>query len=273
MAEGSLSSKGSLSGFSLIALVLSPPSSAWDYRQSGFKMKKTLAFFCALLSVLFASSAFAKPVVETYRDKAFPLSSIKTVLVMPVGYEISIPESESFLVESAEAKWEEFTLHRKTPFPFVLRTPQEVIERASFITGEKYDAATPVALAHKAYTLAPDHVDAVLLCTVTKCEVGIIHHPEQYVTKYRYEERPVWRNDRWETQQVQIPYQEYEPAWDEYASVGAVKVELRAAKDGHLIFGETVSATTGSGLFSGAPSLTKHIQNVIENAAKRIPVK
>ena len=111
------------------------------------------------------------------------------------------------------------------------------------------------------------------MCTVTKCAVGKIHHPEEYVTKYRYEDRPVWRNNRWETERVQVPYEEYKPAWDESVSMGAVKIELRAAKDGHLIYGETVSANTGADLFSEAPSLTKHIQNVIENAAKRIPVK
>ena len=93
------------------------------------------------------------------------------------------------------------------------------------------------------------------------------------MTKYRYEDRPVLRNNKWETERVQVPYEEYEPAWDETVSVGEVKVELRAAKDGRLIYGETVSATTGADLFKERPNLTQHIQNIIENAAKRIPVK
>ena len=99
-----------------------------------------------------------------------------------------------------------------------MRTPQEVIDRAAFITGEQPEPMTPTQLAHKAYNLAPDHVDAVLMCTVTKCAVGKIHHPEEYVTKYRYEDKPIWRNNRWETQRVEIPYQEYKPAWDESVS-------------------------------------------------------
>lgn len=77
------------------------------------------------------AAAFAKPTVKQFRDKQFPLSSIKTVLVMPVGYEIGIPDSEPFLVESAEQKWQDFTFNRKQPLPFVLRTPREVIDRAS----------------------------------------------------------------------------------------------------------------------------------------------
>ena len=100
-------------------------------------------------------------------------------------------------------------------------TPQEVIDRAAFITGEQPEPMTPTQLAHKAYNLAPDHVDAVLMCTVTKCAVGKIHHPEEYVTKYRYEDRPVWRNNRWETERVQVPYEEYKPAWDERRLYGA----------------------------------------------------
>lgn len=236
-------------------------------------VKKITALAAALFLTAFAVSASAKPMVSEFRDKQIPITSVKTVLVMPVGYEIAVPESEAFLVESAEQKWQDFTLKRKERFPFVMRTPQEVIDRAAFITGGQPEPMTPTQLAHKAYSLAPDHVDAVLMCTVTKCAVGKIHHPEEYVTKYRYEERPIWRNDRWETQRVKIPYQEYKAAWDENVSMGAVKVELRAAKDGRLIYGETVSANTGADLFSEAPSLTKHIQNVIENAAKRIPVK
>ena len=236
-------------------------------------MKKITAIITAALVALFASAAFAKPSVSEFRDKQFPITSLKTVLVMPVGYEITVPESEAFLVEAAEQKWKDFTLNKKERFPFVMRTPQEVIDRAAFITGEQPEPMTPTQLAHKAYNLAPDHVDAVLMCTVTKCAVGKIHHPEEYVTKYRYEDRPVWRNNRWETERVQVPYEEYKPAWDESVSMGAVKIELRAAKDGHLIYGETVSANTGADLFSEAPSLTKHIQNIIENAAKRIPVK
>ena len=39
------------------------------------------------------------------------------------------------------------------------------------------------------------------------------------------------------------------------------------------IYGEAVEANTGADLFTDAPSITKHIQNIIENAAKRIPVK
>ena len=172
-------------------------------------MKKITAIITAALVALFASAAFAKPSVSEFRDKQFPITSLKTVLVMPVGYEITVPESEAFLVEAAEQKWKDFTLNKKERFPFVMRTPQEVIDRAVFITGEQPEPMTPTQLAHKAYNLAPDHVDAVLMCTVTKCAVGKIHHPEEYVTKYRYEDRPVWRNNRWETERVQVPYEEY----------------------------------------------------------------
>ncbi|MCD7953148.1 MAG: hypothetical protein LUG14_09590 [Synergistaceae bacterium] len=72
---------------------------------------------------------------------------------------------------------------------------------------------------------------------------------------------------------MQVPYQEYKEPWEENITQGAVKVELRSAKDNGLIYGETVAANTGADLFTEAPTLTKHIQNIIENAAKRVPVK
>ena len=131
-------------------------------------MKKITAIITAALVALFASAAFAKPSVSEFRDKQFPITSLKTVLVMPVGYEITVPESEAFLVEAAEQKWKDFTLNKKERFPFVMRTPQEVIDRAAFITGEQPEPMTPTQLAHKAYNLAPDHVDAVLMCTVSR---------------------------------------------------------------------------------------------------------
>lgn len=127
--------------------------------------------------------------------------------------------------------------------------------------------------AEKALVLAADQVDAILFCTVTKCSVEVIHHPGEYVTRYKMVEKPVWRKDHWESERVSVPYEEYKEPWDEQLTQGAVKLELRSAKDNVLIYGETVDASTGEGLFSSAPSITKHIQNVIENAAKRIPVK
>ncbi|MCR5335971.1 MAG: hypothetical protein K6E42_05395 [Synergistes sp.] len=238
-------------------------------------MKKTLTplISALLLLFVFVSLASAKPEVTEFRKDGFDLSQIKTVLVMPVGYDVDIPASEPFLVESAEQRWEEQTLKKQDHFPYLLKSTKDVVERAAFVSGEPVGHMTQQQLADKAYEVAADQVDAILYCTVTKCSIDVLHHPGEYVTRYRVVDKPVWRNDHWETHRVSVPYQEYKEPWDEDITHGAVKLELYSAKDETLLYGESVDARTGEGLFSGAPSLTKHIQNVIENAAKRIPVK
>ncbi|MCI5864534.1 hypothetical protein [Cloacibacillus porcorum] len=236
-------------------------------------MKKIIALFLSVLLLALASAAFAKPAVTDFRNNNYDYSTIKTVLVLPVIYDVSIPQSEAFLKEAAEQRWQEQTLKKQDRFPFLLKTPKDVVDRAAFISGQPAEPMTPQQTAERALVLAADQVDAILTCTVTKCGIGVLKHPGEYVTKYRYVDEPIWRNNRWEHQRVQVPYQEYKEPWEENITQGAVKVELRSAKDNVLIYGETVAANTGADLFTEAPTLTKHIQNIIENAAKRIPVK
>ena len=236
-------------------------------------MKKTIALAVSVLLLALASAAFAKPDVTEFRNNNYDLSTIKTVLVLPVTYDVSIPQSEPVLKEAAEQKWQEQTLKKQERFPYLMKSPKDVVERAAFVSGQPAEPMAPQQMAEKALVLAADQVDAILTCTVTKCGVGVIKHPGEYVTKYRYVDEPVWRNNRWERERVRVPYQEYKEPWNESFTRGAVKVELRSAKDNSLIYGEAVEANTGADLFTDAPSITKHIQNIIENAAKRIPVK
>ncbi|MDO5116466.1 MAG: hypothetical protein Q4D58_10250 [Synergistaceae bacterium] len=236
-------------------------------------MKKIMALLAPLLLLIMASAAAAKPEVAEFRNRDFDISKIRTVLVLPVIYEVPIPQSEPFLKEAAEQRWQEQTLKKQERYPYLMKSPKDVVERAAFISGQPAETMTPQQTAERALVLAAGQVDAILTCTVTKCGVGVIEHPGEYVTKYRYVDQPVWRNNRWERERVQIPYQEYKEPWKESITQGAVRVELRAAADNSLIYGETVAANTGADLFTEAPSPTKHIQNVIENAAKRIPVK
>ena len=237
-------------------------------------MKHAIRFlFIAAILIASAGCAFAKPDVAEYRNKDADFAAIKTVLVMPVIYETTLPQNAAFLPETIEQKWRSMTKGRQDKLPFLVKEPKDVVERDSFVKGRPAEAMPPQQTAEKALVLASQYVDGILMCTVTKAGTRIVSHPGEYVTKYRYVDQPVWRNNRWETERVSVPYQEYKQPWDEEFTEGAVKLELRSAKDNTLIYGNTVSALTGDDLFVSAPSLQKHMENVIENAAKRIPAK
>ena len=238
-------------------------------------MKKGL-FMLMFVSILlsFASTSMGKPVAEEFRNKEYDYSSIKTVLVLPVMYEISIPSSEPFFDDSVQQKWKELTSQEKSGFSFLLKTPEQIIERDCFVKGtdptEKLDRDKT---AEKALSLSPDYTDAVIIATVTKCEYTTIRHPQEFVWETRYEDRSVYIDGKWQTRSVPIRYQNIKPAWDERSALGTVRLELRNSKDNTLIYGANVTANTAEDLFTPIPTLTKHISNIVENTVKRMPRK
>lgn len=235
-------------------------------------MKKIIALLFTLLII--AAPASAKPVADEYRSSAYDFSSIKTVLVMPVMYDVAVPSNEPFFDEKTSQRWRDLTAQGK--MPFLVKTPAEVVERENFVKGvAEPEMLSPTKTAERALALSNQYVDAVLTANVTKCGHNSIHHPQEIVWHTRYERRDVWVRDHWEQHEYPVSYQEVKPAWDEVTTVGSVKLELRDAKspDNTLIYGVSVTAETGGDLFTSAPSLTKHIGNILENAVKRIPKK
>jgi len=237
-------------------------------------MKRLFIFILTCIIISFASSSMAKPVAEEFRNNEYDYSSIKTVLVMPVMYEITTPPSEPFLDESVQQKWRELTSQEKSGFSFLVKTPEQIIERDDFVKGTgQTEKLSRDKAAEKALTLSPEYADAIMTATVTKCAYTTLHHPQEFVWDTRYEDRSVYVNGKWETRSVPIRYQKIKPAWDETFAVGAVRLELRSSKENTLIYGVNVNATTAEDLFTPLPTLTKHITNVVENTAKRVPKK
>lgn len=235
-------------------------------------MKKIIALLFTLL--ILAAPASAKPVADEYRSSGYDFSKIKTVLVMPVMYDVAAPSTESFFEEKTAQRWRDLTAQSR--MPFLVKTPAEVVERDNFVKGTvETERLSPTKTAERALALSNQYVDAVLTANVTRCGHNSIHHPQEIVWHTRYEKRDVWVRDHWEQHEYPVRYQEIKPAWDEVTTIGSVKLELRDAKssDNTLIYGVSVTAETGDDLFTSAPTLTKHIGNVLENAVKRIPKK
>ena len=237
-------------------------------------MKRLLILILACILISIASSSMAKPVADEFRNKEYDYSSIKTVLVLPVMYEITMPPNEPFLDDSVQQKWRELTSQEKSGFNFLVKTPEQIIERNDFVKGTgPTEKINRDKAAEKALTLSPEYTDAILSANVTKCAYSTIHHPQELIWDTRYENRSVYVNGKWETRSVPISYQKIKPAWDETSAIGAVRLELRNSGDNTLIYGVNVTAGTTEDLFTPLPTLTKHITNIVENAVKRVPKK
>lgn len=238
-------------------------------------MRKMLFALIVLISTLsFAPPSSAKPVADEFRNNEYDYSSVKTVLVMPVIYGTEIPDSEPFLDDTLQQKWKELTSPEKGTFNFLVKTPDQIIERESFVKGtEAPEKSNREGFMSTALSLASEYVDAVMTATVTKCGYQTFNHPQEVVWDTRYERRSYYINGKWETRSVPISYQRIKPAWDEKFAVGTVRLELRDSKDNTLIFGANVTAATAGDLFNPLPTLTKHIVNIVENTVKRVPQK
>ena len=237
-------------------------------------MKKLLCL--AILFILAAAlPALAKPEAEEFRNRDYDVTSIKTVLVMPVMFDVKKPESEAFFDEKISQKWKDLTsptVNKK--FPFLQKSPEDVVERDNYVKGTaSADKQSPTKTAEKALSLDSDYVSAVLTATVTKCEIQVIRHPEEITWETRYRTQNVWIDGRLEEISIPYQYRNVKPAWNEEVSVATVKLEMRDAKKGTLVYGSSVYAATGNSLFVTRPSLTTHVCNVLENAAKRLPSK
>ena len=72
-------------------------------------MKRLLTLILACILISISSSSMAKPAAEEFRNKEYDYSSIKSVLALPVMYEITIPPNEPFLDDSVQQRWRELT--------------------------------------------------------------------------------------------------------------------------------------------------------------------
>ena len=153
-------------------------------------------------------------------------------------YEISIPPSEPFLDDSVQQKWRELTSQEKSGFNFLVKTPEEIIERDNFVKGTgPSEKLSRDKAAEKALSLSPEYADAILSATVTKCAYNTIHHPSGARLGHKVREQIGICNGKWETRSVPVNYQKIKPAWDETSAVGAIRLELRTRKDNTLIYG------------------------------------
>ena len=91
----------------------------------------------------------------------------------------------------------------------------------------------------------------------------------------RMEKWAVQSSDKPGFHEFPVEYQDVKQAWDETATTGAVKLELRDSKSPEktLLYGIAASEENEGGFFTPAPTITKHICNLLEYAVKTMVKK
>ena len=233
-------------------------------------MKKILVL---LFLLVLAAPVFAKPVTSEYRGDGFDVKKLGSVLVMPISYDLLTPQPEPFFDETVSQKWRDNTA--QMPVPFLVKAPADIFSRDNSGKGAAPQDLSGQQTADRARQLAGEYVNAVLTASVTQAGVNVIHHPEEVTWRTRYVKRDVWVYDHWEQHEFPVEYQDVKPAWDETATTGAVKLELRDSKSPEktLLYGIAASEENEGGFFTPAPTITKHICNLLEYAVKTMVKK
>lgn len=229
-----------------------------------------LSVFCAVI-LLMAGAAGAKPQIDVFRSSSRDLGKVKTILVMPVVLSADAPENEHFFGETITQTWDDAIGKDEIGLRFIFKTPEQILEFEKLFTSVSRDVA-PEDYGTLALSQASVHVDAVMTLTVTEAAQGIVTHD----TQYRW--NPTvriggghWRGG-WRNSGGVILHRETIPAYDEFYSAVALKIEIRDAKDGEntLICGISARDIAKGGMLAGSPSLTKLTDNLVRTAVSEL---
>lgn len=218
--------------------------------------------------------AFSEAKVDIYKNNNYDLSNIKSVLMIPVNYDITIPTDEAFFTEKVAQKWVDLIKSSKENFSFLLKSPEDIISRDDFVTGEtRPNKLSLNQTLEKALSLSDQYVDAIMSVTITQSNYTHIHHSEELIWRTRNERRTVKIDGKWRDIVYPVRYREIKPAWNETYANASLKIEIRDSKTNELIYGISATAKTGAGFFTPTPSLTTEVCNVMEYAVKRMDLK
>lgn len=224
--------------------------------------------FCALFAS--AGAADAKPQVDVYRNKSRDPGKIITVLAMPPVISAEVPEDEHFFAETLAQTWDEVISKDAANLRFIFKTPEQILEFDKLFTSLSADAAEDSAA--RALRLAPLYVDAVMTLTVTDAISGLISHAEQRRWNPGIAIGSGYWHGGWHQRGGVILRSERSPAYDEFYSMVALKIEIRDARDGQdtLLYGISARDKTKSGMLVTLPSLTRLADAVIRAAAAEL---
>ena len=232
-------------------------------------MKKTTVII--LLIFFLVRPANAKIESETFLSNDFKTSEIKNVLLTPILLDSPIPSNEPFFKEKVSQRWLELVNTAKENFTFLIKTPNDVVERHHFVKGiSETEESSHEELLETALELSEQYVNAILKATVIQSNYSKIRHPQEIIWRSRRERRRVRVKGEWHYVMVPVRYQEIKPAWDQTFINVTIKVELLDSKTDKLIYGISAVSRATAGVFTPLPSLTTEVCDVLEYCVKRI---
>lgn len=230
----------------------------------------TISAFYLIFSIT-AGAAYAKPQIDIYRSGSGDENRIINVMAVPVVISADVPEDEHFFAETLEQTWNEIITKMIAGKRFKVRTREQIPDFEEYASESLTSAAeSDVALAAAIAGLWTS--DAVMTLTVTDTARGIISHAAQ--SRWTPEVRlggGYWRRG-WHPRGGVILQSGTTPAYDEFYSMIALKIEIRDIRDGQntLLYGISARETAKSGMLPNQPSLTKLADSVLRAAAAEL---
>lgn len=233
-------------------------------------MKKIFLYLTFFLLWTVPTAAAAKSVIDVFTDRSRDLDKIKIILALPVIISADAPDSEHFFTETLAQTWNEITEREQAVRGFVVKTAEQVVAfEKQFSGGADLKETEIVPLAAK---LAPDHADAVMTLTITEAFHGLISHGEQVHWSPGIGIGGGYWHGGWRPRGGVSIQRQTVPAYDEFYASGALKIEIRDAKDGKgtLLYGISARDTERSGMLPGNPSLTRLMDGLVRAAAAEL---
>lgn len=234
------------------------------------KMVLTVSVFCLFFGAA-NGAAYAKPQIDVYRSNHGDRNERINVVAMPVIFSADVPENEHFFAETLQQTWDGIIAKVESGKRLKFRTKESIQDiKEHLFTGSADATGDDAELAAAVESLGVS--EAVMTLTVTEAVHGVISHAVQ--SRWIPEVRlggGYWRGD-WHPRGGVILQKESAPAYDEFYSAVALKIEIRSVKDGQntLLYGISAREIAKSGMLPNQPSLTKLADLVLRAATSEL---
>lgn len=225
---------------------------------------------------LSAMPAMAVPTAQEYRNPAFDVKLLSTVLVLPIKMPRAFPEQK--LAARLKRHWGDLIKSKRAEGGYAVLTPDQLLQKHYAAEGLR-PLKWENDLQRVSYVgkIAPQYADAVLTMTITSCDYSSVNHPQRFTSGVEYEEVKRWdENGRITARREMVSERTLRPAWRERFVEAACRVELWSTLGNKqtLVYSCAAEERMSGAVYGDSlPSLEKVSAGLMEHAMRRVPVK